>query len=99
MPRSERTRDSHRSAFTDETLEALLSSPDIRLVTEDVPAAVIAWLAQAPPPAVALSGQTVDCETTCREYALMAWGCETGGVSWRPSGASPLLDGGFSRRL
>ena len=40
------------------------------LVTEDVPAQAVVWLASAPE-AVELSGQIIDAETLCRERSLL----------------------------
>ncbi|MAG31618.1 MAG: oxidoreductase [Deltaproteobacteria bacterium] len=62
--------DAFKSAFPPEILPELLKSPAMSLVSEDVPGAVIRWLASAPE-ASRLSGQVLDCETVCREYGLL----------------------------
>lgn len=63
--------DSFRAAFPPESLEAFLRDPAMNLVSENVPAAAIEWLARGSADATALSGRTLDCERLCREHRLL----------------------------
>ena len=62
--------DSFKSAFPPEQLSKFLENPQLSLVSVEVPAQVIGWLATAPE-AEELSGQTFDCETLCRDRGLL----------------------------
>ena len=63
--------DSFKSAFPPEQLVEFLKNPELGLVSVEVPAQAIGWLATAAE-ASELSGQTLDCATLCREKKLLS---------------------------
>ena len=63
--------DSFKSAFPPEQLAEFLKNPELGLVSVEVPAQAIGWLATAAE-ASELSGQTLDCATLCRDRQLLS---------------------------
>ena len=62
--------DAFKSAFDEETLQVILKTDGLGLVSIDVPAATIEFLANSPD-AARHAGKVVDCETLCREHGLL----------------------------